>query len=69
MTDEEKDAKIKTMIDNLWKEHDDDGNGSLSREESRKMMKEMCKGGLEMRDDAFNQLFDEIDMDRSNNLD
>lgn len=58
MTEDDKNARTKAMIDNLWETYDNNNNGTLDKKECKEMIKEMCKGEIELRDDAFNDLFD-----------
>ena len=61
---------VKQIVDDLWKEFDMDGSGDLDKEETRNMLKDICKKNKKkFKEEAFESTFLLIDRDMSGKID
>ena len=65
-----------SVVDDLWDQYDDDGNGELDRSETKKFLRE-CMKNLnknqsnveDISDEAYDALFNHIDRDKNGRID
>ena len=62
---------IAKCVDEIWKKYDDDDNGYLDKEETKKFVKDTLSDmsdGAGFNDDDFDQCFNEFDNDKSGTI-
>ena len=65
------DAVIAKCVDDIWAEYDQDGNGNLDKEETKRFVKKTLSemsGGEEFSDEDFEACFKEFDKDGSGTI-
>ena len=70
-TNAEIDAVISKCVDEIWSKYDDDGNGYLDKEETKKFVQDTLSDmadGAGFNDEDFDTCFKEFDKDGSGTI-